>query len=257
MNIWKRNSIYRAYLLTLVFLAIAELTGQALAQSPAAANDTVALVNGKPITAADFEERFDLTIHPHKEDASAIQAEKERVLFSLIAEQLLADEGVNSGKFMTSEGSRLEDEATQTYLRDALYRKEIMSKVRVTREDVITAIKRAVYSYVVEVFRLFDTSSAYSFYRECSAMGSARLDSFVTIIRVSHDTLNVVYDELIEAQENTSWGRPDGLMSLPISSRCSRCEILGFSGQINAVPGLPLCADWTGLAPMKQIIIPQ
>ncbi len=207
----------RALIFLSVLLVLAVSANTALAQSRAvAAGDTVALVNGNPVTAADFEERFNLTIYPHKEDVSALQAEKERFLFSLIAEQLLADEGVKSGKFMTPEASRLEHEATQTFLRDALYRKEIMSKVDVSRQDVLGGIKRTMRKYAVDVYHFPDTSSAYSFYKECLSMRPARLDSFVTMIRVPHDTVNVMFGELMERQENAFWGKPVGFISTPV-----------------------------------------
>ncbi|MCL4539234.1 MAG: hypothetical protein M1378_06490, partial [Bacteroidetes bacterium] len=202
------------------FLAVSCLTipqDDAIARSlKSADNDTVALVNGKPITSSEFKERFELTIYPHKEIKSGLQAEKERFLFSLIAERLLADEGIKSGKFMSPEENQLKWEATQTYLRDALYRKEILSKVSVTDREVMDGIEKAAYRYFIRTYFFPDSSRAESFYVECSQLGPAQIDSLTAAKHVPTDTAPVIYGELVQEQENAFWGRHRGYLSHPV-----------------------------------------
>ena len=182
-------------------------------------NDTLALVNGRPITAADFKKRFELTIYPHKEIKVQLDAEKERFLFSLIAEQLLADDAIKQGKTLTPEANQLEHDAAGTYLRDALYRKEILSKVHVTDKDIVEGVRKATYKYVIDVYYFSDSLSAYAFYRQCLSFNSDQLDSFVTRNRIPQDTMTVGFGDLVSGEEDAFWSHAAGFLSKPINGK--------------------------------------
>ncbi len=216
-------------------LSVVASPGSSFAQNlKTAGSDTVALVDGKPITASEFRERFELTIYPNKGNKEGLQAEKERFLFSLIAERLLADEGMKSGEFMTPQENQLRQEATQTYLRDALYRKEILSKVSVTDKDIMEGIEKAVHRYFIRIYYFPDSSRAGLFYGECAHLIPARIDSVVSAQRVPTDTVHVVYSELVKPQEDVIWGRHSGFISRPVRGQGAFIVIRILAGQFDA-----------------------
>lgn len=181
--------------------------------------DTLALVNGSPITASEFKKRFELAIYPHKEIEATLDSTKEGFLFSMISERLLADEAAKEGKTLTEEARQSEYEATNTYLRDALYREEILSKVHVTAKEIAEGVRDATYKYLIDVYYFSDSASAYEFYRHCLRLESVQLDSFVTNNRVPMDTMSVKYGDLVDNEEEAFWGHKKGFMSKPISGK--------------------------------------
>jgi len=178
--------------------------------------DTLALVDGRSITASEFKERFDLSIYPGKEAVSGIDAIKERFLLSMVAEMLLADEGIKSGKYINSDSHQLEKSAVETYLRDVLYRKEILSKVQITNDQVRRALLNASYIYKVLVFHFRDSTAAALFYQQCRTLDSTNLNAVAVMNRIYSDTATVRYGMLIESQENAFWGKEAGYMTEPI-----------------------------------------
>lgn len=209
-----------AVILLVLALTVIAPTRRVFAQGmQSAGNDTVALVDGKPITASEFKERFELTIYPNKGGKARLQIEKERFLFSLVAERLLSDEWIKSGKSVTPHEKELRLEATQTYLRDALYRKEVVNQLNVTDSDVMNGIEKALQKYFIRIYYFPDSSMAASFYNECARLGRARIDSVVSARRVPTDTVHVIYGELVKPQEDVIWGRHKGFMSKPVHAR--------------------------------------
>ncbi|MGC8594149.1 MAG: hypothetical protein ACP5MI_00930 [Candidatus Kryptoniota bacterium] len=203
----------RLILLIILFVTAVEV---ASAGENNMSGDTLALVNGKPITAYEFKKRFDLSIYPGKETFSGIDAVKEKFLLSMVAEMLLADEGIKSGKYMNSEAQQLEKSAVDTYLRDALYREEVLSKVQITNEMVRQALVNAGYVYKVEVFHFRDSTNAALFYHQCSRLDSASLNAVAVMNRIFIDTVTVRYGNLLENQEEAFWGREAGFVTEPI-----------------------------------------
>lgn len=181
--------------------------------------DTLAIVSGKPITASEFKERFDLSIYPGKETISALDAIKEKFLLSMVAEVLLAEEGIKSGKFINSETEELERSATETFLRDVLYRKEILSKVRITNEMVGRALVNAGYIYTVLVLHFGDSTRAALFYHQCRLLDQNSLNAVLAMNRIATDTVSVRYGVLLESQENAFWGKDAGYMTEPIKGQ--------------------------------------
>lgn len=236
MVVFKKMTL-AAMMAVLMLLSLPSLAFQgsgASAQSVKSAGDgTVALINGKPITSSEFKERFELTVYPHKEIRSGVQAEKERFLFSLIAERLLADEGMKSGKFMSPEENQLRLEATQTYLRDALYRKEILSRVIVTDKQVMDGIKNAAYRYFIRVYYFPDSSRARAFHEECSHADPSKIDSLAAARHVPADTGHVVFGELVRTQEDAFWGKHTGYLTGPVRGQGPVVLIQVLSRQID------------------------
>ncbi len=200
----------------LCFLTVLVVSTPAKADCPRTDNDTLALVNGKPITSQDFRERFELSIYPGKERLAMLDTVKQNFLFSMIAEQLLADEARKSGEFFTPEGRELERQSTDTYLRDALYRNEVMNKVQITPEEILNGMKKAVYKYMVDAFYFPDSSSASVFYRKCSTSRASELYEYAVLHGVPHDTSEVGFGEPTEPVENSFFGRKGGFLSMPV-----------------------------------------
>ena len=196
-----------------IILLIAALFATGDAQKSHEENDTLAMVGGVPITASEFVKRFELAVYPHKGIRTQLDAEKERFLFSLIAEQLLANEAEKSGLSVTPESRRIEDEARDTFLRDALYREAILSKIKISDKKLLDGMRKARYKYLLDIYVFPDGSSAESFRNAVLGLAGSQIDSFVTRNRVPHDTMRVVFGELDASEEDSFWGRPVGFMT--------------------------------------------
>ncbi len=102
----------------------------------------LATIGNKKITVREFEKRFELVPQVKTKGIVSDEDKKENLLYSIIAEKLWAlaaeDAGYDTTKIMRETFKSIE----RMYIRDALYTKEIKSKVKVTSAEKKKAIKR-------------------------------------------------------------------------------------------------------------------
>ncbi|MCW8810275.1 MAG: SurA N-terminal domain-containing protein, partial [Ignavibacteriaceae bacterium] len=102
----------------------------------------VAKVGNDEITEDVFLERYELTPQANGAMIGAEESLKSEVLYSIIAEKLWAieaeREGLSNSELMKTTYKTIE----KMYVRDALYRKEILDKVELTNEYLTEAFKR-------------------------------------------------------------------------------------------------------------------
>ncbi len=102
----------------------------------------IAIVGSYEITSDEFIERYELTPNVNAELTGAELALKNELLYSIIAEKLWAVEaeemGLTNSKLITSTYKAIE----KMYVRDALYREEILSKVNLSDEYLFEAFHR-------------------------------------------------------------------------------------------------------------------
>ena len=182
--------------------------------SIAAQTDTLAIVNGKPITASDFKYRFELSIYPGKSKQN-IENIKKDFLLSMIAEKLLSNSESNSVQGEHQNEELLKNEVERIFLRDALYRKKVLSKVKVSRDEIKKGIKISGSFYIVDTFYFPDSISAKKFYNSTSKKPSKDIYSLSDSLRIRHDTLMIGYGESTENIENAFFGRSVGFISNP------------------------------------------
>ncbi|MGB8319830.1 MAG: peptidylprolyl isomerase [Ignavibacteriaceae bacterium] len=179
-----------------------------------AQTDTLAIVNGKPITASDFKYRFELSIYPGK-NKQHIEDAKKDFLLSMIAEKLLSNSESNSIQGEHENEELLKNEVERIFLRDALYRKEVLSKVKVTQTEVKKGIKISGNFYIIDTFYFPDSLSAVKFYTLSTKKPLRNIYSLSDSLKIRRDTLMIGYGESTENIENAFFGRNIGFISNP------------------------------------------
>lgn len=176
--------------------------------------DTLALVNNVPITSADFVNRFELSVYPGKGIESNLHLEKQKFLYSMIAEKLLSNASSNLLNNYTEEENQLKDEVERMFLRDALYRKEIMSKVKVSEKELSKGLRFSIYVYIIDTFYFPDSSSSFKFYNFAEKARN-NIYKLSDSLKVRHDTLGIGYGESTEEIENAFFDHETGFISIP------------------------------------------
>ncbi|MGC8594049.1 MAG: hypothetical protein ACP5MI_00400 [Candidatus Kryptoniota bacterium] len=174
--------------------------------------DTLALINGRPITSEDFRNRYELSVYPGKgyRDTSKVE-----FLYSMIAEKLLSQAAVGGGQPLTPEESEIRKQAEEIFLRDALFRTEVLPKIKITNSELVEGLKRSTYFYIVDAFYFMDSSSAVKFYKDYES-SRRNIYDLASSMGISHDTLQIGYGESTEEIENAFFGHPNGFISKPV-----------------------------------------
>lgn len=178
--------------------------------------DTLALVNRQPITSADFLTRFEMSIYPGKDDPTTLEQTKREFLYSMIAEKLLSQAAANSDQPYTTSEELVRKEMQDIFMRDALFRQEIMPRAKVTQQEILQGFKISIYKYVVDAFYFNDDkSTAWSFYYALHGKGAPNIYTTAASLHIRHDTLEIPYGESTEAIENAFFGHKKGFISRP------------------------------------------
>ncbi len=178
--------------------------------------DTLALVNGKPITSADFLTRFEMSVYPGKDDPTMLEKTKREFLYSMIAEKLLSQAAAQSNIPYTAPEELVRKEMQDVFMRDVLFREEIMPHATVTKQEILHGFKTSVYRYFVDAFYFDgDKSTAWSFYWALHGKGAPNICSLATSLHIRHDTLEIPYGESTAAIENAFFGQKEGFISKP------------------------------------------
>ena len=176
--------------------------------------DTLAIVNGRLITGADLKYRFELSIYPGK-DKEDLEKVKNDFLLSMIAEKLLANSETKSIPNNNQNEELLKSEIEKIFLRDALYRKEVISKVKVTQNEIHKGVKLCDYFYIVDTFYFPDSLKAKSFFNFTSYHPTKNIYSLSDSLNTRHDSLIIGYGESSENIENAFFGHMAGFISKP------------------------------------------
>jgi hypothetical protein len=203
---------FRLLLIYLVTLLVRQ--GSSIAQT-----DTLATVYGVPITREDFIKRWELAVYPGKDSRARLDSTKMRFLYSLIAEQLLARAPVSVGTATDSSLETMRKESEETFMRDALFRREVMNKVVITQRDLEEALRFSAYDYTVDAFAFPDSSGAVRFLKKVQGGDSNRVYAAVAAGGLAHDTLSVSFGDLQEDVERSFFGKGRGFMSRPVRSK--------------------------------------
>jgi hypothetical protein len=176
--------------------------------------DTLALINGEPLASDAFRYRFELSVYPGKDNPTSLDSTKKQFLLSLIAERLLSL-SAQTENLVDAEDEKIRREAEDMFLRDALFRKEVVSKVKISREEISTGLRLLPYSYLVDALYFPDSLNASRFYRKVALLPEGQFYAAVESSRVSHDTLQIGFGESTERIERAFFGRKAGFISQP------------------------------------------
>jgi parvulin-like peptidyl-prolyl isomerase len=114
------------------------LASQSFSQSA----NAIAKVGNDIISPEEFKYRFELSPHIFPEDETDIDSMKLDFLYSIIAEKLWADEADKLGYSDNSRFRFFFSPLKDMYVRDALFQKEIKSKVIVSPEDIMNGVRK-------------------------------------------------------------------------------------------------------------------
>ncbi len=185
------------------------------ASSTSAVLDTLALVNGESITSDAFKYRFELSVYPDKDNPTYLDSIKKQFLLSMVAEKLLSIAALESGDLLDAEDKSIRKEAEEIFLRDALYRQEVVNRAKITNEEIQNDLKNMSYFYVVDAFYFPDSTSASWFYLQNHALPSDKFYSVAVASGIRHDTLQIGYGESNEQIEHAFFGLEPHFVSKP------------------------------------------
>ncbi len=162
--------------------------------------DVVARVGDDEISVEEFRTRFSFT--PHLGRRPSLEFGKGQVLASLIGERILAQEGkrlgVDSDPHIQRFTKEIEDEATV----EALFEKEVGSKVTVSEEELRRAYLRSKQELEVEYLTFDDKEAAQKAYQKVKAGEEFR--------RVAREVLAFGSDGVKAVPKKTvKWGQAD------------------------------------------------
>ncbi|HQT91069.1 MAG TPA: hypothetical protein PL001_03475, partial [Candidatus Kryptobacter bacterium] len=154
--------------------------------------DTLALVNGDPITSGDFLTRFEMSLYPGKDDPTMLEKTKREFLYSMVAEKLLAQAAAQSDLPYTPSEDLLREQMEDIFLRDALFRTEIVPRAAVTNDELLHGFDISVYKYLVDAFYFdADSSKARDFYSIVRRKPRPDIYRVADSLNVRHDTLEI------------------------------------------------------------------
>ena len=116
-------------------------------------NKTVAKAGDMKISQREFKLRYELVPHYSRDEFNE-DSSKHDLIYSLIAEKLLAQEAERLGYDTLSYYKNSVEQMRDLYVRDALYRKEVDSKVNITSGDIQKALDRYSQSLKVRIIEL-------------------------------------------------------------------------------------------------------
>jgi parvulin-like peptidyl-prolyl isomerase len=122
-------------------------------------NKVLAKIGTEQISPKEFKLRYEF--FPFINTSVNDDSVKSLFLYSLIAEKLFALEAKNSGLDETEKFNFVFKPLEKMFVRDALFEKEIKSKVKVENEEILEGIKKIDTKLTVEIFSSTDSNHIY------------------------------------------------------------------------------------------------
>ena len=137
----------------------------------------LATADGYKITVEEFKSRFDLSSHPGTDKPLDTALVKKDYLYTLIAEKLLARKAESLKLGAAEDVSGQLKYIEKLYVRDALYKKEISDKIKITPADISKAEKHSSEILFVKFLRSADIIHIGTLYSQLKK--GAKLDSLL------------------------------------------------------------------------------
>jgi foldase protein PrsA len=144
------------------FAALLAINLEAVAQVK---DKPVAIVGDEKITQQEFKLRYELVPHLSS-DQWNIDSSKKDLLYSIIAEKLLAQEARRLGYSETDYFKESIKQIRDLNTRDALYKKVIAAKVQITDADIQNALNRYSQTLEVKIISAGDSSTIFGYYKQ-------------------------------------------------------------------------------------------
>lgn len=165
------------------------------------------------VTEKEFLQRFELLPALQRSRKSRLEESKLELLYSMIAEKLLAQEAQRRKLDQDSAFVACFDEVRKLLARDQLYREEVRSKVSVSETEVRRAIAEALREILIS-FLFFDKEEDAAFVRKQIKtehdFDRMRIDSSLHAVR---DTATVIWNDAEPAIERAAYRMKKGEIS--------------------------------------------
>ena len=187
--------------------------GAAVAQALRPSPNVVAKAGELYVTEKEFLQRFELLPALQRSRKSRIEESKLELLYSLIAEKLLAQEARERKLDRDSAFLASFEEVRKLLARDQLYREEVRSKVSVSEQEVRRGMVEAQREILIS-FLFFDKAEDAAFVRKQIKterdFDRVRIDSSLHAVR---DTATVIWSDAQPAIERTAYRLKKGEIS--------------------------------------------
>ena len=197
----------------LLLLAFLTALTEAMAQSDHAPVGVLAKAGSTYITEKEFQERFELLPGLQRHRTARLEEAKLELLYSLIAEKLMAQEGRERKLDQDSVFRLTFDEVRKMLARDQLYREEISGKVSVSAAEIREGMTQALKEVLV-AFIYCDRKENAAFLR--SQMKSVRdfdrleIDTSFHAVR---DTATIIWGDAVPAIQRAAYSLKEGQIS--------------------------------------------
>lgn len=187
-------------------------------------NKFVGSVGNQKISGREFKIRYELVPHLSRDQFSE-DSSKQDLLYSIIAEKLLALESNRLGYDTTEYFRNSMQQIRDLYVRDALYKRKIDSQVKISQQDIQKALSRYSQSLEVKIISAKDSSTIFTYYK-----GLQNGASFESIEKVSdpieYDSnkapMKITYGQMQDDYvEDTLYSLNIGSFSSPVNAKGS------------------------------------
>lgn len=204
----------------LLLLSARLVVSQANFKNQQLPQDTLAVIGSQVLTAKSFLERFELMPWPQKENIARKEFTKLEFLYSLVAEKLLAQEASFMQIGYDSVSMGIQYNLERMFVRDELYKQEVIPNVKITNDEIRTGMGRFAYELEVEVLGIISKSEGdllYSKYKQSKNKRQA-YNRFKDSLFVPIDTIQIAYGSGDVALENAAFEIDKDSLSRPAES---------------------------------------
>ncbi len=184
---------------------------------PAQQDRVVAEVGPVKIYESEFQNRFDFTAHPNLLQKSDEIAEKKEFLHQLIAEKLLSLDAKERGYDTTDAFKKIMTPLRDMFMRDALYTKQIKSKVTISPAELKEGESRI--RKVLNVAFIFSDSRDEIEYLYKKLKAGASFDSLLSFRREEKDNpRKITFGDMEKPVEDQLYALKEGEFTAPVHS---------------------------------------
>jgi parvulin-like peptidyl-prolyl isomerase len=185
--------------LGLVFIVASFAFGQEVS------DPVVARAGSLFVSEREFQERFELTPGLYRHRKPQLEQEKLTLLYSMIAEKLLAQEALSRGLDTTAFFRSAYGDLVKLVARDELYRREVRQKVDVTAGEIAEGMRRIRQQLLVDFLCFPDESSARFVRSQFRTGKDFQRYSIDTSMRATRDTATVIWGDADTTIENAAY----------------------------------------------------
>ncbi len=179
----------------------------------------VATVGNEKISEREFRMRYELVPHLSP-DQENVDTTKKDLLYSIIAEKLLALEARRLGYASSDYYRESVGQISDLYVRDALYKKVVASKVRIGQSDLQKALDRYSRTLKVKIISAGDSSTIFGYYsRLRSGVPFDSIEKYSDVVEYDSNKapIRITYGQMAEDYvEDTLFNLKPGTFSSPV-----------------------------------------